>query len=115
MIAWNYLGLAGFATLGICFIAYNLRVNAVNAKRTEARAAPQGSKMAPIFEGITYALNEMNKIAEEQMKLGVTEAQLKPLKDRYNKLKFAKDHEGLILPIADGAMKYLGKFVKGIL
>lgn len=110
---------------GLVFIAYVInKVLEHDRKMTSIQGATQKqSKSTPILEGITMALDEMNKIGEEQIKIcqsmGMNEAQYKaiinPVKQRYDKLKWVKDHEGIAVPLIEVGKNVIDKFINNLI
>lgn len=92
---------------------FELRKKAMNVQINTAK--PKTNNEIQVFEVMDFALNEINKCGEEMLKMGVTADQLKPLRDRYNKLKYLKEHEGIAMPLLSIGKKVLDNFVKGLM
>jgi hypothetical protein len=120
-LAVNYIAFTVIGVGGLCFIVYELRIMA-RTKAANFNKTAASSKNANLFDGITFALNEMNKMGEEQdaimKKAGIADAVraeiLKPVRGRYDKLKWVKEHEGIVMPLIEGGQKLIGNLVKGL-
>lgn len=118
------IDLSVLAALLIILAATVLIIREISKYKQKIKPTPavmQQKQGSPLFEGIGFAINEMNKIGEEQhticLKLGIKEEQaqqiVQPLRDRYNKLKWLKEHEGIAMPLIQFGQNTIGKILKG--
>lgn len=114
IVTWGIVGgvVAIFLVIAYFFVKMLLEYKL----EMSAPSEPKGKQQAAAgFNYLDLALWDLNNMYQELLKSGLNEGQLKPVKDRIEKLEWIKKNQGVMefaLPYVDGIAKGVMKMFR---